>query len=162
MTRRLLIVECPHSLPDARLDSTLLDRFTPELGAFAAACIKVALEVQQARTYPESDAMRNLLRDIERNGDAIKLWLSENCVFETHGFVPTHALYQNFRWWCEENGLHPVSRPKLRDMVCGVRECVHTTRQRVIDPADGQKKMLWGIVGVRLRTAADEQAAPDD
>jgi phage/plasmid-associated DNA primase len=162
LTRRLLIVECPRSLPDHRLDSGLLDKFTPELGAFAAACIQSAFEVQQKRTYPESLAMRDLLMDIERNGDAVKLWLSENCVFEPQSFVPSQTLYQNFRGWCEENGLHAFSRPKMRDMICGAHEDVHCARQRAIDPSDGTRKVLWGIVGIRLRIPADDQIATFD
>jgi phage/plasmid-associated DNA primase len=113
--------------------------------------------VQQKRAYPESDAMRALLRDIERNGDAAKLWLSENCVFQKDGFIPSRAMYQNFRWWCEENGLHPFSHPKLRDMVLSLHESVHCIRQRAVDPADGTRKLLWGMAGIRLRTSADDQ-----
>ncbi len=158
LTRRLLIVECPYSLPDSRLDSTLLHKFEPEFGAFAAACLQLALEVQSSQVYPESVAMRALLADIERSGDAVKLWLSENCTFEASAFIPTHTLYLNFKGWCEDNGLHSVSRPKLRDMVCGAQPDVRTTRQRVIDPSDGMKKLCWGIAGIRLRTPADDQS----
>ena len=59
-------------------------------------------------------------------------------------------LYQNFRWWSEENGLHPFSHLKLRDMVLGLHEGVHCTRPRAINPADGARKLLWGMAGVRL------------
>ncbi|MHB8751476.1 MAG: DNA primase family protein, partial [Aggregatilineales bacterium] len=163
LTRRLLVVECPNSLPDERLDGTLLDKFVPELGGFAAACIKLALQVLDTRTYPESAAMRALLGDIERNGDAVKLWLSENCTFEVGAFTPTQALYNNFRSWCEENGLHPVSRPKLRDMMCGYQPGIRCTKQRTIDVHSGATKPMWGMVGVRLRSGKDdltEESAP--
>jgi P4 family phage/plasmid primase-like protien len=158
LTRRLLIVECHNSLPDNRLDTGLLDKFVPELGAFAAICIQMAMEVQRERTYPESETMRALLLDIERNGDAVKLWLSENCIFEPEMFAATHTLYQDFKAWCDDNGLHPVSRPKLRDMVCGANASIKRCRQRAVDPIDGSKRLLWGLVGLRLRRPSDDMA----
>jgi len=157
LTRRLLIVHCPNGLPDEKLDSTLLDKFKPELGAFAAACIQLALEAQQSRAYPQSDAMRELLSDIEQNGDAVKLWLLENCVFEENAFTPTHILYQNFKWWCDDIGLHPVSRPKLRDMIYTYRQGVRPDKRRVKDANSSEVRLLWGLVGVRLRTVADDR-----
>jgi len=156
LTRRLLILECPNSLPDERLDGSLLDKFRPELGAFAAACIQLALQAQHSRIYPESAAMRALLTDIERNGDAVKLWVSENCICTPNVFTPTKMLYANFTGWCAENGLHSVSRPKLRDVLCGYHIGIHCTKQRATDPTSGVVRPQWGMVGLRLRSAADD------
>ena len=156
LTRRLLILECPNSLPDERLDGSLLDKFRPELGAFAATCIQQALESQHSRTYPESATMRALLTDIERNGDAVKLWVSENCICTPNVFTPTKTLYANFTGWCAENGLHSVSRPKLRDVLCGYHVGIHCTKQRASDPTSGVVRPQWGMVGLRLRNAADD------
>ncbi len=156
LTRRLLIVECPNSLTDVQLDLKLDTKFTPELGAFATACIALALEVLDTQKYPESAAMRALLMDIERNGDAVKLWVAENCIFEPNAFTTTHMLYENFRGWCEENGLHAVSRPKLRDMLYGYRAGVHSAKRRTAEADTGSTKPLWGMVGIRLRTLADD------
>ncbi len=155
LTRRLVLIECPNSLPDHRLDSALLHRLTPELGAFAAACIRLALDTQARRSYPESDAMRNLLTDIETNGDAAKLWLAENCIYDPHAFESIQALYANFRFWCGENGLFPVSRPKLKDAIIGFRSGIISTKKRILDAETGEVKPLWGLAGIRLRRGDD-------
>jgi hypothetical protein len=158
LTRRLVVIECPNSLPDHRLDGSLIQKFVPELGTFAAACIALATEAQDHRVYPESEAMRNLLVDIETNGDAVKLWLAENFVFDPKAFETTQALYSDFRCWCTENGLFPVSRPKLRDTLMGVRSGVISTKRRILDNDTGDIKPLWGLAGIRLRREDD----PDD
>ena len=102
--------------------------------------------------------MRALLGDIERNGDAVKLWLSENCAFEAAAFTTTQSFYNNFRIWCDDNGLHAVSRPKLRDMICGQQPGIRTNKQRITDPVTGASKPMWGMTGIRLRTAKDDLA----
>ncbi len=162
LTRRLVVIECPNSLSDYRLDGALLHKLTPELGAFAATCIRLALDAQTRRSYPESDAMRNLLTDIETNGDAAKLWLAENCIYDPHAFESIQALYANFRIWCGENGLYPVSRPKLKDAIIGFWPGILSTKRRVFDAETGENKPLWGLAGIRLRRDDDpDEDLPD-
>lgn len=162
LTRRLLIIECPNSIPDAKQDSDLLKKLDTELGAFAVACIRLAVQAQQQRKYPESDSMSNLLSDIETNGDSIKLWLLENCVFEEDAFETTAALYQDYRLWCDENGVNPASRPRMRDVICTYRPTITASRRRTVDPKTGEVKAIWGLVGVRLRTPFDDLPESDD
>jgi len=65
-------------------------------------------------------------------------------------------LYANFTSWCAENGLHSVSRPKLRDALCGYHIGIHCTKQRATDPTSGVVRPQWGMVSLRLRSAADD------
>ncbi|MEP7288644.1 MAG: phage/plasmid primase, P4 family [Chloroflexota bacterium] len=156
LTRRLLIIECPNSVPETKQDGDLLKKLAPELGAFAAACIHLALTAQKNRQYPESAQMSRLLTDIETHGDSIKLWLLENCVFEDGTFESTAALYANYRYWCDENGVNAAGRPKMRDVITTYRPNVEASRQRVNDSQTGEIKLVWGLIGVRLRTIADD------
>lgn len=165
LTRRLLIIQCPNSVPDAKQDGDLIKKLEPELGAFSAACIKLALTAQKTRQYPESPAMTLLLNDIETNGDSIKLWLTENCVFEQGAFESTATLYDNYRRWCDENGVGFAGRPKMRDVIMTYHPEVESKRQRVVDPQTGEVKLVWGLSGVRLRTLEDDfndDPAPTD
>jgi P4 family phage/plasmid primase-like protien len=161
LTKRLLILECPNALCEAKQDGNLLFRLQPELGAFAAACIQLALEAQHNRKYPESAQMRSLLTDIETNGDALKLWLAERCVVAEGAFESTATLYTGLRLWCEENGLNPVSRPKMRDVLTTYHPNVKATRRRVMDDQTGEIALLWGLDGLRLRTPEDDFAELD-
>lgn len=156
LTRRLLIIECPNAVPECHQDSDLLQKLAGELGAFAAACIRLALLAQQNHQYPESSQMSSLRIDIETNGDSIKLWLTENCIFEKGAFASTVNLYENYRLWCDENGVGCVGRPKMRDVIMAYRPTVVANRQRIIDAATGEVKLVWGLVGVRLRTPDDD------
>jgi len=90
----------------------------------------------------------------------VKLWLTENCVFEEGVFESTATLYGDYRHWSDENGVTPVGRPKLRDIISTFRPEVKATRQRVVDPQTGEIKPIWGLVGIRLRTSEDD--FPDD
>ena len=160
LTRRLVIIECPNTLADGKQDADLLQKLQAELGAFSAACITLALEAQRTHKYPMSAQMIALLGEIETNGDAVKLWLTENCIFESGVFESTATLYSDYRHWSDENGVTPVGRPKLRDIISTFRPEVTATRQRVVDPQTGEIKALWGLIGIRLRTPADD--FPDD
>ncbi len=156
LTKRLLILDCPNTLSDTRQDGNLLSKLQPELGAFAAACIQLALVAQQSRKYPESVQMRGLLTDIETNGDALKLWLAERAIVADGAFESTAALYADLRLWCEENGLNAVSRPKMRDVLMTYHPQMKATRQCVIDPRTGEITLVWGLAGIRLRTPEND------
>ncbi len=160
LTRRLVIIECPNTLADGKQDADLLQKLQSELGAFSAACLRLALEAQRTHKYPMSAQMIVLLGEIETNGDAVKLWLTENCVFEAGAFESTATLYGDYRQWSDENGVTPVGRPKLRDIISTFRPEVKAARQRVVDPQTGEIKPIWGLVGIRLRTSEDD--FPDD
>jgi len=160
LTRRLVIIECPNTVADGNQDADLLQKLQAELGAFSAACLRLALEAQRTHKYPMSAQMIALLGEIETNGDAVKLWLMENCVFEESAFESTATLYGDYRQWSDENGVSPVSRPKLRDIISTFRPEVKAARQRVVDPQTGEIKPIWGLVGIRLRTSEDD--FPDD
>ena len=160
LTRRLVIIECPNTLSDGKQDADLLQKLESELGAFSAACITLALEAQRTHKYPMSAQMLALLGEIETNGDAVKLWLTENCVFEAGAFESTATLYGDYRQWSDENGVSPVGRPKLRDIISTFRPEVKAGRQRAVDPQTGEIKPIWGLIGIRLRTPADD--FPDD
>jgi len=160
LTRRLVIIECPNTLSDGKQDADLLQKLQAELGAFSVACISLALEAQRTHKYPMSAQMIALLGEIETNGDAVKLWLTENCVFEEGAFESTATLYSDYRQWSDENGVSPVGRPKLRDIISTFRPEVKAVRQRAVDPQTGEIKPIWGLVGIRLRTPADD--FPDD
>jgi len=161
LTKRLLILHCPNALSETKQDSHLLGKLQPELGAFAAACIQLALQAQRTRKYPESTQMQSLLTDIETNGDAVKLWLAERAIVAEGTFESTAALYADLRQWSEENGLNPVSRPKMRDVLSTYYPQLKATRQRATDPQTGEITLIWGLAGIRLRNPEDDFAELD-
>jgi hypothetical protein len=101
------------------------------------------------------------LTDIETNGDSIKLWLTENCIFEEGAFESTAVLYHDYRLWCDENGVTTAGRPKMRDVITTYRPSVTANRQRVVDSETGEIKLVWGLIGIRLRRPEDDLPDPD-
>lgn len=156
LTKRLLIFDCPNTLSETKQDGNLLSKLQPELGAFAAAYIQLALVAQQSGKYPESVQMKSPLTDIETNGDALKLMLAERAIVAEGAFESTAALYADLRLWCEENDLNAVSRPKMHDVLMTYYPQIKATRQRVTDPQTGEITLVWGLTGIRLRTPEDD------
>lgn len=150
LTERLILVECPNVLPEAHRDPFLLSKLEPELAGFAQSCLDAALAVLRTGRYPISQAMRDLLDDIERNGDSAKLWLSERCEIQPEGCEPTQALYEDYRRWCDGNGVRAISRPRLRDAMLSFSRAITAIKRRIIDPETGESKPLWCLSGVRL------------
>jgi phage/plasmid-associated DNA primase len=156
LTVRLDMVDWPHTLPQHDRDPFLMHKLAPEICAFAKACIDAALHVLATGRYPVSQAMRELLHDIEMNGDSAKLWLTEQCMLEQEASAMTQALYENYRTWCEDNGVRPLSRPKLRDAMLSYSRQIISTKRRVIDTETGESKPMWCLLGIRLRLLGDE------
>ncbi len=110
LTERLLMVACPHRRPEAGRDIYLLDSLLPERGAFARACIRMALVTLQLMVYPESAAMRALRTAIEVVGDTVKIWIHEECVFAPSVWTASKALYDAYTSYCAAHGQRmPIS-----------------------------------------------------
>ena len=89
--------------------------------------------------------------------------IAERCQDGT--FESTAALYEDYRVWCEQNGVYCAGRPKMRDVIMTYRPSVVATRRRITDAETGEVKLVWCLTGVRLRTPEDdlgEDAMPTD
>lgn len=118
LTERLIIISCPNSRSEGQRDIHLLDKLLPELGTFAATCIRQAWATLAAGHYPQSDVMRRELAEIEQSGDAVKSFVIEECVIEPDAWTDTATLYAAYRTYCEENGHSAMSKNKFTQAVC--------------------------------------------
>jgi hypothetical protein len=163
LTDRLIIVNCPNSRAEGERDLYLLDKLLPEIGAFAVTCIHKAKEALTAGHYPQSFAMRAARDEIERNGDSLKSFVSEECIIEPEAWVETANLYQAYRTYCDENGQHAMSKARFTQALGERFRSLEPKSKRVPKPTGGTTLgSVWtrGIQGIRLRTLNDPD--PED
>ncbi len=147
---RAIIIECPNGpRPKQKQDKKLFtERLLPELGAFAATCIKLALAAQVRGYYPLSVAMQNILARISTEGNPFKLFLQESCILDPQAETPIDDIHAALREYCAPSRVmasNSMSRI-LGDMHVGVTS---GGRKRV------NGKLVRILKGIRLRTDSD-------
>lgn len=156
LTERLLLVPCPQRRPEQARDLYLLDALLPERGAFAHACIRVALKTLQLMVYPESMAMRAIRANIETMGDPIKVWVQEGCIFATDTWTASQTLYDAYTTFCQTHGYRsPLGFERFTAALIERYPSVMPKRDRYLDVLSGTRRQVRGILGLRLRTDAD-------
>ena len=124
--QRAIIIECPNGpIPDNQQDKNLFkDKLLPEIGAFAATCIKYALELKQYGYYPRSAQMRKTLDEIEHMGNPLKSFIRECCVLEPSAKITSDSLHRAYAEYVTEGGNSPMAKNKMssaiRDMHIGI------------------------------------------
>jgi len=126
--QRAIIIECPNGpRPDNQQDKNLVpDKLIPEVGAFAATCLKYALALKQHGYYPRSAAMKRLLHEIELN-DPLKSFLHECCIIDPGNQamkITSDELHKKYAEYIEDSGNSAMAKNKMssaiRDMRIGV------------------------------------------
>jgi putative DNA primase/helicase len=158
LTERLLMIDCPHRRPEDARDIYLLDRLLPERGAFAPACIRMALVTLQLMVYPESAAMRTLRTSIELAGDTLKTWCQEECVCEPGVWTASKDLYDSYTAYCSTYGQRsPIAFERFTAALVERDSTLMPQRARYLDVLSGTRRQVRGILGIRLRTDADAE-----
>jgi hypothetical protein len=160
---RALIIECPHGpRPDNQQDKELWKRdLAPEIGAFAATCLRYALALKANGYYPRSAQMRRHLDEIEHFGNPLKSFIRECCVLEPGAKLTVDALYKEYCEYTEGSGNSPMAKNKMsssiRDMRIGVT---------VGEWMRWNGRPTRALKGIRLRNDFDgdpvDPAYPDD
>lgn len=124
--QRVLIIECPNGpMPENQQNKELFsDKLLPEIGAFAATCIKFALAVKQRGSYPRSAKMRQMLDEIEHLGNPLKAFIRECCILEPGAKLTSDVLHKTYADYIVEGGNFAMAKNKMssaiRDMHIGV------------------------------------------
>ena len=128
--QRVLLIECPNGpMPESQQNKDLFeDKLRPELGAFAATCIKYALEVKRRKSYPRSAQMRKTLDEIEHLGNPLKAFMRERCIVEPDKKdtvkIASDLLHKHYAEYITDGGNSPMAKNKMssaiRDMNIGV------------------------------------------
>ena len=149
---RALIIECPHGpRPDPEQNKDLwAQKLQPEVGAFAATCLRYALALKARGYFPRSAQMRRHLDEIEHFGNPLKAFLRECCILDPNAKTTAEALYKSYEEYVKENGNSALAKNKmsssLRDMHLGI---------------SSGEWMRWNgrparaLKGIRLRTDYD-------
>jgi phage/plasmid-associated DNA primase len=102
---RAVFSEISKAKPKEKRDSKLFDKLVPELGAFAASCIDLALQVlvPGRNWYPQSRQMKALLDRITHDSNPLKHFIRDECKLGPDCKVPTATLYERYKTFCEDN-----------------------------------------------------------
>lgn len=123
---RAIIIECPNGpIPDNQQDKNLFnDKLLPEIGAFAATCLRYALALKQRGYYPRSVQMRKTLDEIEHSGNPLKAFIRECCILEPGAKITSDQLHKAYAEYVTDGGNSPMAKNKMsssiRDMRIGV------------------------------------------
>lgn len=170
LTGRLIPIRCPNHRPENARNIYLLDSLIPELPALAATCLDLARQALGNRyaVYPFSAEMRQILAEIEQDGDPLKSFVGERCIIDfTEGangkfetWISSAALYAEYQDYCKLNGhTRPLSQQTLTSRL-GERYHVRKDDVRKVQIGSStEKKAVRGIGGIRLRTVGDD---PDE
>lgn len=147
LTKRIIPISCPNARPETDINPFLLDQLLPELAGFAAACVSLAaVTLESGGVYPMSDAMRDLLAEIEQQGDSLKSWVRDRCVLEADAWERTDVLYSDYKRYCEMNGNKVMSKERFAMSVCERYASVAATRARIKGSSTAQR----GLGGLYL------------
>lgn len=152
---RAVFTHIKKARPVEERDPALFDKLMPELGAFAASCIELAMQVRQRGYYPKSKEMKMLLDQIACESNPLKHFVAENCALgpERDGYkVSADSLFVAFKNFCEENG-HTYSAKQNK---------ITFTKDLRMMNIGVEPKTIWlggtnvrGLAGIRLRLDDD-------
>jgi P4 family phage/plasmid primase-like protien len=104
-----------HLLPFLRIfkpqerDAGLLDKLKAEAPHILAWMIEGCLEWQQRGLADVPGAISRATDEYQSEQDLMGRWFSECCEQSPNGETSARELYQSYKNWCIENGLHPAS-----------------------------------------------------
>jgi hypothetical protein len=153
---RLIILNAPNQRKEDQRDPFLLDKLATELGAFAASCIRAALQTLLTGMYPKSLGMRQALARVSRIGSPLRMFIDDYCILGAAEKETSAALYQEYTRFCEESGHKALARNNLttalEEMNIGI--VAHSFKLN--------GKPVRGLKGIRLRTDDDPDPEPDE
>lgn len=144
---RLLIISFPRTIPNKEQNKLLIDSFTPELGSFAAMCIKLAEQSLKSGSYPTSKEMKQAFNEMNLLSNPLKMFVIDNCILESSAWTSTAELWNSYKKVCEDAGHNPLGKNRFTASLTDM----YTKLKLVRRGSKGER----GIAGIRLRRDDD-------
>lgn len=134
LTERIVPISCPNGRSKSDRDPLLFERMSAQIGGFAVACLHQAQQVLtlQRGQYPMSEAMGELLDDIEKGGDPLKAFVRDECRSGPNEWAPTDSLYTCYHRYCQEYGYKSVGKEMFSRALCDRYDHI-TARPKKVD-----------------------------
>lgn len=120
MFRRPIIIEYHkvNGFKDKYNEADLMN----EIPAFAYDCMRIYKKALDSGIFPTTDYMDSVKKKWFADNNKLEMWLIENCDFDSkHVDYKQHeetaTLYNNYRTYCQQNGVKPLSKPKFNRML---------------------------------------------
>lgn len=145
--QRLLIINFPNTIASKQQDKLLLDKFIPELGSFAAACLGMAELTLRRGSYPISATMEQSFSDITLLSNPLKMFVTDNCILDSEAWLKTSDLWSAYKVFCDDAGHIPLGKNRFTASLMDMNLKLKQVRRGV----SGDR----GIAGIRLRVDSD-------
>ena len=110
--RRMRLIPFTVRIDDSKKDKNLIDKLRSETDGILKWAVTGAIR-WRARGLISPDIITSATDDYRREQDTIGEWIDQNVVEATHGKLSKTAVYENYRDWCECEGLKPFSHRRL-------------------------------------------------
>lgn len=109
--RRLIIIRFKHTVPQAKRDSELLNKFCMEAnGIFLFALEGLRRLINNRYVFSETQVNADELQQYREESDSVLLFVKECCELNTSYSVGSTELFSIYKEYCEECGLKPCSQ----------------------------------------------------
>lgn len=108
-----------HVLPFTRIfteeeqDRELLEKLISEADQIFSWAVNGLKTLNERKNFDVPDRCKYSLTNYLKNNDSIQLWLEENDLRHPGATVKTSDLYSDYKIYCEQSGLRPLSNQKL-------------------------------------------------
>ena len=144
--RRLLIIRFNKTVPPERRDPDLIKKFETEKdGIFMFALEGLRRLIANNYCFSETEANREEVARYKRESDSALSFVYDRCKADAAAVTGSTELYEAYKHYCEENGLHPYARNKFTPIVQAAVPGVTAGKDSV-----GKRRVLKGIKLLRV------------
>lgn len=145
--RRMRLIPFTVSIPDERKDHDLMDKLQNEFPGILAWAMIGAMR-WAARGLQMTDEIRQATEEYRAEQDTIGQWLDERVSSIEGNMVSKKTVYDDYRNWCEENGLYSMTQRSLTDRL----------KERGYTEGRTASSRVWnGISLIRVADDSDDQ-----
>lgn len=148
--RRLLLVPFLVTIPEKDQVKDMADRLKGEADGILAWAVRGCSAWQKQGLAPPADVV-NATKEYRADMDVFGQFLEERCVVTPGVNVGATAIYEAYKEWCEQEGIHPLTQKIFGGLLKAPERGLTSGR----DSASGRTMYS----GIRLRTATDDVRA---
>ena len=116
MWRRVRLIPFTVTIPDDEIDNTLRDKLSHELSAVLAWAVKGCID-WQLLGFDVPEAVKRATQSYREEEDILRDYIEACLEVKPSGRTPKKSLWSNYKGWCDENKLVPVSRARLSSLL---------------------------------------------
>lgn len=164
IAERLIPIKVPNHRSEGQRDLGLMEKLETEVGAFAATCLKAAIETKNRGYYSRSRGQMNTLAGWAQIGNPLRSFVADHCKLGAKQKVTIAELYKKYSEVLEAAGMRPLQQANLTaellDMNLGIERKL--ARGTWTDRGVKKSGVARSLVGISLKTEADATDVMED